>query len=315
MVASNTYGRQVVLPLTNKSGGGVVLGDVVVVDTTNNDAFTTTTSANFTGLVGIAQETIANNATGRVLISGYASLVNVNASVTRGHFGATYTVAKQATDAAASRQIGTFCQFLTGGTTPDANVFNPDLGGAGLTNPMTTTGDIIYSADNSGTPARLAAVAAGKLLKSAGTGTAPAWGYPAFHGCKVYNSTTQSVSSTSAALTFDSEEYDTDAFHSTVSATSKITIPSGLDGYYLLQGGTFGDNTWSWIGFKKGGNALRGYGGTVSGGAHYATSSAIILLAAADYVELWVNTTSAANMGHATLLDAQSWFAATLLGV
>ncbi len=124
---SNIYGRAVILPLTNKSGGGVIAGDVVVVDTTNNDAFTTSTAGAVTIVVGVAQETIANNVTGRVLLSGYAALVNVNASVTRGHYGKTHTVAKQATDAGTSRTVGTFCQFLTGGTTPDAVIYPPDL--------------------------------------------------------------------------------------------------------------------------------------------------------------------------------------------
>jgi hypothetical protein len=130
---SNIYGRQVILPLTNKSGGGVVAGDVVITDSTNNDAFTTTTSAGYTGVIGVAAETIANNATGRVLLAGYAALVNVNASVTRGHYGKTHTVAKQAADASA-RTAGVFCQFLTGGTTPDAHVFgitDASTGGAG----------------------------------------------------------------------------------------------------------------------------------------------------------------------------------------
>jgi hypothetical protein len=133
MTATNTYGRQVVVPLTNKSGGSVAAGDVVVVDTTNNDAFTTSTAGAVTGTVGIAQETIANNATGRVLLSGYAALVNTSASVTRGNFGKTHTVAKQAIDAGGSRTVGTFCQFLTGGTTPDAVVWPVDLGAAGGT--------------------------------------------------------------------------------------------------------------------------------------------------------------------------------------
>src|SRR5690349_21074204 len=120
MTATNVFGRSTILPLTNKSGGSVAAGDVVIVDTSNNDSFTTTTTANYTKSVGIAQQTIANNAIGLVLIAGYAALVNVQASVTRGNFGATYTVAKQATDAGASRAAGTFCIFLTGGTTPDA---------------------------------------------------------------------------------------------------------------------------------------------------------------------------------------------------
>ncbi len=173
-MTANTYGRQVVVPLTNKSGGGVIAGDVVIVDTGNNDAFTTTTSASSTVTIGVAQETIANNATGRVLISGYAALVNTNASVTRGHYGATYTVAKQATDAGASRVAGTFCQFLTGGTTPDAMVYPVDLAGTALTNPMTTAGDIIYGG-SSGTPTRLAGGTSGYVLTSTGTTSAPAW--------------------------------------------------------------------------------------------------------------------------------------------
>lgn len=120
---TSTSGRRVVVPLTNKSGGSVAAGDVVIVDTGNNDAFTTTTSAGYTGTVGVAQETIANNATGRVCISGYVALVNVNASVTRGNYGKTHTVAKQATDMGATRATGAAMQFLTGGTTPDAVLF------------------------------------------------------------------------------------------------------------------------------------------------------------------------------------------------
>lgn len=165
----NTYGRQVVLPVTNKSGGAIIAGDVVVVDTANNDAFTTTTTAATTNIVGVAQESIASNATGRVLFAGYAALVNVNASVTRGHYGATHTAAKQAASLGASRAAGSFCQFLTGGTTPDAVVFPTDLGGGtGLTDPMTTRGDIIVR-NASNVTARLALPATGKVFASDGS--------------------------------------------------------------------------------------------------------------------------------------------------
>lgn len=116
---ASTRGRQVVIPLTNKSGGSVAAGDVVIMDTANDTAFTTTTTGRFEGVVGIAQEAIANNATGRVLIQGYAALVNVPASVTRGHYIETHTVAKQATGSS-SRRSGSFGLFLTGGTSPTA---------------------------------------------------------------------------------------------------------------------------------------------------------------------------------------------------
>lgn len=171
-MAANTYGRQTVVSATNKSGGGLIAGDVCVIDTTNNLAFTTDTSGGFTGTVGIAQGTIANNAAGLFAIAGYVALVNVNASVTRGHYGKTYTVAKQATDAGASRGVGTFCEFTTGGTTPDAIMWPVDLLGSSLTNPMTTEGDLIYGGA-SGTPTRRAVGTGAYGLIS--DGTDPVW--------------------------------------------------------------------------------------------------------------------------------------------
>lgn len=50
-----------------------------------------------------------------------------------------------------------------------------DVSGSGLTNPMTTQGDIIYSSDGSGTPARLAASTSGYVLTTNGAGTNPTW--------------------------------------------------------------------------------------------------------------------------------------------
>jgi Uncharacterized conserved protein (DUF2190) len=168
---ASTTGRRVVLPLTNKSGGAVAAGDVVIIDTGNNESFTTTTTGAYTGMAGIAQEAIANNATGRVLMSGYAALVNVNASVTRGNFGLTHTVAKQATDGGASRITGAFCQFLTGGATPTAHVFAMPDGSSASGNVATdpiwdASGDLVQ-----GTGSNTAA----KLTKGP-TGTVPTAG-------------------------------------------------------------------------------------------------------------------------------------------
>lgn len=112
-------GRQLVATLTNKSGGAVAAGDVVVVDTTTDESFTTLASASAERSIGIVQETIASNAAGRVLLSGYAPLVNVAASVTRGHYLFTSATAKQATGSA-TRAAGAFGQFLTTSATPTA---------------------------------------------------------------------------------------------------------------------------------------------------------------------------------------------------
>lgn len=46
--------------------------------------------------------------------------------------------------------------------------------GSGMSNPMTTSGDIIYGG-SSGTPARLAAGTSGYYLKTLGSGSAPSW--------------------------------------------------------------------------------------------------------------------------------------------
>ena len=57
-------------------------------------------------------------------------------------------------------------------------------------------------------------------------------------GCRVKR-TSGTASLASAAWTavlFDAESYDSDAFHSTGSNTSRITIPSGKAGKYLLGG-------------------------------------------------------------------------------
>ncbi len=167
---ANPFGRNVIIPLTNQSGGSVAAGDFVYLDTAHNDSFITGTTSAYTGAIGIAQQAIGAGSVGLVLVQGYASLVTVNASVIRGHFGYGYTVAKQATDAGASRIAGTCMMFLTGGTTPDAIIWQPDLGaGSGLVDPMTTRSDIIVR-NASNVTARLAVGATANMaLRSDGT--------------------------------------------------------------------------------------------------------------------------------------------------
>lgn len=129
---ASTSGRRVVQILTNKSGGAVAAGDVVVIDTTTDESFTTTTTGSATVPIGVAQEAIANNASGRVCTAGYVALVNVNASVTRGHYAFTHTVAKQASGNA-SRGTGAFGVFLKSSATPSAWLFGiADGSSAGL---------------------------------------------------------------------------------------------------------------------------------------------------------------------------------------
>jgi hypothetical protein len=152
MTSLNAQGRRTIVYLTNKSGGSVAVGDVVIIDSANDNAFTTSTAGAELVGIGVVIETggIANNAVGRVAVEGQVSLVNVNASVTRGHFGKTHTVAKQATDAGASRVLGVFCQFTTGGTTPEAILFGMSDGTTGAGGLAGGTPALTLSTTNSG---------------------------------------------------------------------------------------------------------------------------------------------------------------------
>jgi hypothetical protein len=67
----------------------------------------------------------------------------------------------------------------------------------------------------------------------------PAASTPTFVGCRLFGTSAQSIpNNTNTAVTFNSETYDTDAFHSTATNTSRITIPAGKGGYYLFSAGT-----------------------------------------------------------------------------
>ncbi len=116
-------GRSNIVTLTNNSGGPLIAGDVCIQDTSADENVTTTTSANSTNKVLIAAEAIASAASGRFYESGYCPFVNVNASVTRGHYLFTHTVAKQATGSA-SYAAGAFGRILKSGTSPSAIIYS-----------------------------------------------------------------------------------------------------------------------------------------------------------------------------------------------
>ena len=220
---SNTYGRQVVLPLTNKSGGSVIAGDVVIIDTANDAAFTTTTTSAYSGGVGVAQETIASNAVGRILLHGYAALVNVNASVTRGNYGKTHTVAKQATDAGASRIAGTFVQFLTGGTTPTGRVYNADFALTAGSGTLTTIEEVDASPTDSAVTKLVFPNGTLAIASHVATYT-PAVASSAFLACAAY----KSGSDAAIGTTTSSTSADVDATNLivifTVPASGKVLV-------------------------------------------------------------------------------------------
>jgi len=138
-----------------------------------------------------------------------------------------------------------------------------------------------------------------------------------FHGCRVYRNSAQSISNNSStAITFDTELFDTDAFHDTGSNTSRITIPSGLDGKYRFSwhamfaaSNTTGlrlaflrlngvDDTHNVPGSRNNLNPI-----SASLEAH-GTGSCIVDLVATDYIELFVYQNSGGAVNSGTSLAA-----------
>ena len=113
------------------------------------------------------------------------------------------------------------------------------------------------------------------------------------HGARVYNSAVQSIAtSTDTAITFNSERYDTDAYHDTASNTSRLTVPTGQGGTYII-GWTLGyaanvTGTRS-AGVKLNGTTFINYDRrpTAAGGnPSHLIGNVIYRLVATDYVEL-----------------------------
>jgi hypothetical protein len=108
--------------------------------------------------------------------------------------------------------VATDLQYLLGGTTGQvlAKASGTDLDfdwvtdATGMTNPMTTTADVIYSSSGS-TPARLGIGTAGQVLQVNSGATAPEWATPAAGGMTVL--ATGTLSSTLVSLTGISGSY------------------------------------------------------------------------------------------------------------
>lgn len=59
---------------------------------------------------------------------------------------------------------------------------------------------------------------------------------PRFHGARVFHNADQSIpNNTLTVAAFNSERFDTDGYHSTVTNNSRLTIPPGLGGKYAIS--------------------------------------------------------------------------------
>jgi hypothetical protein len=120
---------------------------------------------------------------------------------------------------------------LKGGTTNQvlAKNSNTDMDfkwvsdATGMTNPMTTTGDVIYSSSGS-TPARLGLGTAGQVLQVNSGATAPEWATPAGGGGKVLQVVNATYSTGTAINTTTFTDTGLTATITPTSATSKVLV-------------------------------------------------------------------------------------------
>jgi hypothetical protein len=151
---------------------------------------------------------------------------------------ADFEVFGQAVDTSlADLKGGTTGQVLKKNTNADMDfVWAADA--AGMTNPMTTTGDTIYSSSGS-TPARLGIGTTGQVLTVAAG--IPSWSTPVagvtFSGARVSKTSTQSIpNATTTILSFNNEIIDVGGYHDNSTNNSRLTIPTGKGGYVLISG-------------------------------------------------------------------------------
>lgn len=191
-------------------------------------------------------------------------------------------------------------------------------------NPETTLGDISYRSSTANTNTRLAIGTTGQILTVSGgvpTWATPAASTPTAAGCLLRLTSDQAVANdTSTYITFTTEDFDTDSYHDNTTNTSRITIPTGKGGKYLLFGSFFWDANgtgWRRIEIVKNRTTVLGVLYNDWSGIGQPNSQGLSIVAdlvAGDYVEVQGRQTSGGSLNVRVYETASTIFGAILLG-
>jgi hypothetical protein len=182
---------------------------------------------------------------------------------------------------------------------------------------LTTKGDIIVATGNA-TLVRQGVGSDGQVLTADST-QADGVKWAGFSGVALTKSAVQAIPGTTyTSITFDTEDFDTDGYHSTVTNTSRITIPSGKAGYYLVTANTSttGGSQFAVHTIVKNGSIYKQAFPGLATANGYAGSTIVVImnLAVNDYIETSVYMNSGVNIESNAQGPRNTFFSAYYLG-
>ena len=192
-----------------------------------------------------------------------------------------------------------------------------------ITNTVATAfdvaGDLVYGT-GADTFTKLSIGTANQVLTVNSGATAPEWKTPAsgttFVGAYVTKTGAQSLTNnTDTIISWNAERFDTDGFHDNATNNSRMTIPSGKGGKYLVLGSAYytTGSGYRELNVLKNGVLVNYFYGVIEQNYEFLTINTIVDCAAADYLELrgYQNSGGALNFNGGA---ENSFFSVTYLG-